>query len=552
MICNLHIENIAVIQRADVDFARGFCVLTGETGAGKSILIDSINAILGERTAKDLIRAGCSTATVVAEFENVSKECEDILKTFDVTCEDGTVIISRTITKQKSSAKINGVPVTNSALKSVAPYLVNIHGQHDSQQLLNPDKHFIYIDLLAKNEQLKNEYKSAFSLMQKTRKQVLSFNENVEKREKQIALLEHAVDELSKADLQSGEMEKLQSRREQLLKNKDAAKMLNSALAALDGEQGILSAVDEIAEHLISKNNIHNDIMSAANEISNARDYLENTRSLIKNALYDCDFDEKELSQIDDRLDIYYAFQGKYGKTDDEMIAYFENAKNELETLKNSVLSAEQLTVELAEQVENVKKLGASLTQSRKTAAEKFERDVEEQLKFLDMPNVKIKVDVQKSSYSSNGADKIEFLISTNKGEQLKPLSKIASGGEMSRIMLSIKCVLSEDDPVGTMIFDEIDAGISGQAALKVGNRLKSVAKNRQVICVTHLAQIACMADCHLQIKKTTDSDRTYTEITPLDNDGRKNELARIIGGNVTQSALKTAEELLNAYNQSK
>ena len=241
MICNLHIENIAVIQRADVDFARGFCVLTGETGAGKSILIDSINAILGERTAKDLIRAGCSTATVVAEFENVSKECEDILKSFDVTCEDGTVIISRTITKQKSSAKINGVPVTNSALKSVAPYLVNIHGQHDSQQLLNPDKHFIYIDLLAKNEQLKNEYKSAFSLMQKTRKQVLSFNENVEKREKQIALLEHAVDELSKADLQSGEMEKLQSRREQLLKNKDAAKMLNSALAALDGEQGILA-----------------------------------------------------------------------------------------------------------------------------------------------------------------------------------------------------------------------------------------------------------------------------------------------------------------------
>ena len=552
MLCSLHIENIAVIERADIEFSRGFCTLTGETGAGKSILIDSINAVLGERTPKDLIRAGCDKAQVVAQFTDLSDECLAALSDLDISDEDGDIIISRVITQSKSVAKINGVAVPNAALKTLAPYLVNIHGQHDSQQLLNPDRHYVYIDLLAKNQDLKNEYKTAFSNMQKTRKMLKSLASSEEERERRISVLEYAIDELTRADVKTGEIEALKSRKDEINRNKKAVESLRKIANILDGDNGVLSLIDETVSSLISISNTHADISNSANEMSNARDIIENVVRSNHNILSDCYFDEKELDNIDERLDIYFSFFGKYGKNEDEMLDFLSNAKSELESLKNSEKNMGELSERLQIEVEKVKSIGARLTQSRETAARKFETDVENELKFLNMPNVKLKVQITSAAYSTLGADKVEFLIRTNSGEQLKPLSKIASGGEMSRIMLAIKCVLSENDPVGTMIFDEIDAGISGEAALKVGDRLKAVAKHRQVICVTHLAQIACMSKLHLLIKKSTDGNRTYTNITPLDDDGRKRELARIIGGNVTDSAISAAEELLEKYNNPK
>ncbi|MEE1144008.1 MAG: DNA repair protein RecN [Acutalibacteraceae bacterium] len=548
MLCSLHIENIAVIERADIEFTDGFCTLTGETGAGKSILIDSINAVLGERTPKDLIRAGCERAQVVAQFTDLSNECLKALSDLDISDEDGDIIISRVITQSKSVAKVNGVAVPASALKTLAPYLVNIHGQHDSQQLLNPDRHYVYIDLLAKNEELKNEYKTAFSNMQKTRKTLNALASSEEQRERRISVLEYAIDELTRADVKSGEVERLKSRKEEINRNKKAVETLRKIANILDGDNGALSLIDEAVSGLISISNTHADISNSANEMSNARDIIENVVRANHNILSDCYFDEKELDTIDERLDMYFSFVGKYGKNEDEMLEFLSNAKSELESLKNSEKNMGELSEKLQSEVEKVKSLGARLTQSRAEASEKFETDVENELKFLNMPSVKLKVQINQAPYSTLGADKVEFLIRTNSGEQLKPLSKIASGGEMSRIMLAIKCVLSENDPVGTMIFDEIDAGISGEAALKVGDRLKAVAKHRQVICVTHLAQIACMSKLHLLIKKSTDDFRTYTNITPLDDDGRKRELARIIGGNVTDSAISAAEELLEKY----
>ena len=544
MLTALHIENIAVIERADVEFTQGLCVLTGETGAGKSIVIDSINAILGERTAKDLIRAGCERAQVTASFCDLSSEILDVLRGLDVEAEDGQVVVTRVITHKSSSAKINGVPVTATALKSVAPYLVDIHGQHDSQALLQPESHVSYIDKLAKNEQIILEYKSAFADMQKTRKALKNLSADEEERARRQEILKHTIKELENANLRDDEMNELKNRREKLLSDKEKAEKLTVAVNALMNDDGILSATDTVLEQLISA---HSE--KSANACSSARDLLEQARVFAEQSLAECEYDERELSEIDDRLDIYYAFEGKYGKNEKEMIETLENAKRELLELENGEQSQMEFAQVLPEQVERVKKLGAKLTKSRKDAAERFEKDVSGQLQYLNMPSVQIKVQIDTAPYSSGGADKVEFLIKTNVGEQLKPLSKIASGGEMSRIMLAIKCVLSDGDPVGTMIFDEIDAGISGEAALKVGDRLKAVALSKQVIVVTHLAQIACMAGLHLRIKKTVESDRTFTRLTELDLNGRREELARIIGGELSDAALSAADELLKRYN---
>lgn len=548
MLNSLHIENIAVIERADVEFVGGFCALTGETGAGKSIVIDSINAILGERTAKDLIRAGESRAMVSARFSQLSDGCLSALRQLDISDEDGDIIITRVITPQKSSAKINGVPVTSAALRTIAPYLVNIHGQHDSQQLLNPDRHYIYIDLLAKNAPILSEYKAAFSSMQKTRRRLSEMTSGEEQRERRISVLEYAVGELEKAQIAENEISALKDERDRMLKNRAAAEQLGGANAAFSDDSGLLNIADAVIERLIAASGVSESAQNAANAASKARDLLEQAADLTSTALSECEFDESRLDEIEARLDMYYGFRGKYGENEREMLKYLSDAKRELAELRDFSGSAQELSDTLIKQVDEVKRLGAKLTDSRRTAAQKFERDVEAQLEFLNMPNVKLKTDLKSAPYSSNGADKIEFLICTNAGEQLKPLSKVASGGEMSRIMLAIKCVLSEDDPVGTLIFDEIDSGISGEAALKVGDRLKSISAHRQVICVTHLAQIACMAGRQLLIKKSDRGGRTYTDITELDNDSRKRELARIIGGEVTDAALNAAEELLKKY----
>lgn len=549
MLKSLHIENIAVIENANVDFSEGFTALTGETGAGKSIIIDSINAVLGERTSKELIRNGCDKASVTAVFDGISSKVREKLDDFGIETDSDEMIIKRTLTETKSSCKINGQNAPAFVLKEIAPYLINIHGQHDSQMLLNPDMHYIYIDLLAKNEQIHLDYKTSFSAMLKTRKAVKQYENSKSESERKKEILSYQINELEASEISVGEIDRLKQRKEEILNSKKIADSLQVANTSLSGDNedfsGACDLIEKSAEELIKIAQFSEDYSLLADKLENLKYELQDVKENVESFLYNLEVDENELENIENRLDVYYTFKQKYGETEQEMLDFLKRAKEDLYILENAEESAIEEQLLLPKQIEEVKQKGAMLTESRKKAAEKFEKEIKEQLDFLDMPNVVIKVNFDKSPYSSLGADKIEFLISTNPGEPIKPLSKIASGGEMSRIMLSIKNVLSNADIVPTLIFDEIDTGISGNAAAKVADRLKAVSNGKQVICVTHLAQIAAKADTQLKIEKNIENNRAVTTVTTLDYDGRKHELARIIGSNITDASLAAAEEML-------
>ena len=550
MLDSLHIENIAVIERADVELSAGFNALTGETGAGKSILIDSINAVLGNRTSKELIRSGCERAAVSAVFSDLGDDVKSKLADLGFDCEDNELCIQRIITESKSTVKLNGVTTTAAIVREIAPLLVNIHGQHDSQALLDPEKHYIYIDLLAANAPILNEYSAAFSNMIGTRRRLKQLTVAAEQNAHDLEILQYQVNELESAEIIDGEIERLKSRQNELAHAKQISDNMAAAHSLIayndyDDTPSVLSLIDGALSSLAEIAQISENIGSIYGELDSVRDNIEDIKERIAQQAAESEFDPEEAQLVDDRLDMYYRFSQKYGKTEREMLDFLQNAKERLKNIEQSDDEIILLNSTLKTQVDEVKRLGNMLSDSRKAAGERFAADVAAELKYLDMPSVKIVVDISPCAYSKLGADKIEFLISTNPGDTPKPLSKIASGGEMSRIMLAIKSVLAGSDPVGTLIFDEIDAGISGHAALKVGEKLKSTAISRQVICVTHLAQIAAKADNHLLIKKNTDSGRAVTNITRLDFDGRCSELARIIGGGVTESALNTAREML-------
>ena len=550
MLDSLHIENIAVIERADVELSAGFNALTGETGAGKSILIDSINAVLGNRTSKELIRSGCERAAVSAVFSDLGDDVKSKLADLGFDCEDNELCIQRIITESKSTVKLNGVTTTAAIVREIAPLLVNIHGQHDSQALLDPEKHYIYIDLLAANAPILNEYSAAFSNMIVTRRRLKQLTVAAEQNAHDLEILQYQVNELESAEIIDGEIERLKSRQNELAHAKQISDNMAAAHSLIayndyDDTPSVLSLIDGALSSLAEIAQISENIGSIYGELDSVRDNIEDIKERIAQQAAESEFDPEEAQLVDDRLDMYYRFSQKYGKTEREMLDFLQNAKERLKNIEQSDDEIILLNSTLKTQVDEVKRLGNMLSDSRKAAGERFAADVAAELKYLDMPSVKIVVDISPCAYSKLGADKIEFLISTNPGDTPKPLSKIASGGEMSRIMLAIKSVLAGSDPVGTLIFDEIDAGISGHAALKVGEKLKSTAISRQVICVTHLAQIAAKADNHLLIKKNTDSGRAVTNITRLDFDGRCSELARIIGGGVTESALNTAREML-------
>lgn len=552
MLDSLHIENIAVIERADIDFSAGFNVLTGETGAGKSILIDSINAVLGNRTSKELIRSGCDRSAVSAVFSQIGDDVKQKLAQLGFDGNDDELCIQRVITENKSAVKINGVAATAAIVREIAPLLINIHGQHDSQALLDPDKHYIYIDLLAANADLLNDYSAAFSKMIATRRKLKQLTAAVEQNARDIEILQYQVNELESADIVIGEIEKLKSRQNELAHAKQITDNLNAAQTLIseseyDETPSVLSLLDSAIEQLSETADISETISAVYGDLDGVRESLLDITARIEQLSEQSQFDPEEAQNVDERLDMYYRFSQKYGKTEQEMLDFLQNASQRLQNIEQSDDEIVSLNAQLKNQVDEVKRLGSRLTESRRTAGGRFASDVAEQLKYLDMPNVKITVDIQPCAYSKLGADKIEFLISTNPGDSPKPLSKIASGGEMSRIMLAIKSVLADSDPVGTLIFDEIDTGISGHAAVKVGEKLKSTALSRQVICVTHLAQIAAKADNHMLIEKDTASGRAVTSITKLDFDGRCGELARIIGGAVTQSALNAAREMLGS-----
>ena len=547
MLRTLDIENIAVIEKASVDFSSGLNVLTGETGAGKSIVVDSINAILGERTSRELVRHGAENAFVSAYFDDICSETCDKLKELDIELDDGnSLLISRKISSNgKSLCKVNGKTVTVSMLKEISSHLINVHGQHDSQALLNPDLQYTYIDMLLKNKAIIGEYKESFKKLISVRRKLKSLTNDESNKEKQLELLNYQIEELEKADVKIGEREELTRKRALIQKSEDIIKTLNFALVTINGDDenaGIEQAVADVNREL-SKFDEAKDIYTVFNDIT---DKLELAKDKAEELLSSIDFSPEEIEMIDERLDLLYEFSNKYGSSEEEMLAFLDEARQK----KNSILFADEeldrLTKEYDKLFDKTVELATKLSDERKATAQIFEKQVKEELSFLDMPKMQFFVNFDKGNLSSTGFDKIEFMISANPGEPPKSLSKVASGGELSRIMLAIKNIISYNDTIGTLIFDEIDTGVSGRASQKIGLKLKSVSKNTQVICVTHSAQIASNADEHFLIEKKFDNNNTFTSVTPLDFEGRKKELARIMGGlEITDTLLQSAEELL-------
>ncbi len=550
MLKYLHIENIAVIERSDIEFTDGFNVLTGETGAGKSIVIDSINAVLGERTSKDLIRAGCNEAEVSALFGNLNSSVENALEANGIfPDEDGNIMISRRLsTTGKGIIKINGKPLTATSLREIASMLINIHGQHDNQALLNPEKHCDFLDAIAEDDAEIAEYYKEFKNLNSIRKELIGLETDEDEKQHKIELLKYQIDELTKADIKIGEIEDLKAKLKIAENYETTVKALNTASALLQGDEekdGAITALKATAKQLslLNGNDFEEELVRINNIISVAEDVSANVFSFLSNTEYS----DINSDIINERLDLLYKLMLKYGSSEEEMLMFLENATAKLESINLSDKRINELAKELESSKLRLIELGDKLTNVRKKAALSFEKNVTEVLSELNMPSVKFKVSIEEGRYTKQGKDVVEFLISANAGEDLKPLVKIASGGELSRTMLAIKSALLGKDSVSTMIFDEIDTGISGFAADKVAVQLKKVSTNKQVICVTHLAQIAARASSHLLIEKSTQNGRTFTQVLPLCYNDRINEIARIMSGTeITENLYNSAKELLD------
>lgn len=551
MLSNLQIENIAVIKSASIDFENGFNVMTGETGAGKSIVIDSLNAILGERTSRELIRSGADSASVCAEFQNVGDNVKNELEKLGIE-KDDTLIVSRKLTPDgKNVCRINGMPATVSMLKALGVQLVNIHGQLDNQSLLSPETHCSFIDKLAGSGRELNEFKELYSLYIKKENELKSLNTDVNEKNRRLDILNYQIEEIQKADIRPGEKDELTEKLGFLRNAEKVLDLLHTAYAALNGDGEMPGAADiaaDAASKLLSAADYSSDFAETANGVNDAAMNLSAYTEELRDKIYSLDYDPNETERAEERLDVIYRLSQKYGDSEEDILAYLENAEKERDALSFSDERAEQLRAETEKAYNEALAAAKKLSEIRIEAGKKFSADVERELAFLDMPSVKFIVNDSVGELYENGIDNIEFLLSANAGEEPKPLSKIASGGELSRIMLAIKRVLSELDDIDTLIFDEIDSGVSGRAALKIAAKMKELSKTHQVICVTHLAQIAAFADEHKLISKEEKDGRTYTCIASLDYNGRKYELARIMGGlTVTQSILNSAEELLSS-----
>ena len=555
MLNQLSVRNVAVIDKLDINLHDGVSVLTGETGAGKSIIIDSINMILGDRANKELVRYGTDKAVVQAVFD-APKSVINILEENDIDVEDGTVIITRQVTKEgKSVARINGMVVTLNILREISDRLINIHGQHDNQALLTPIRHITFLDAYADNEEYINQYKDILSKKREIEKKISSLEMDEQEKMQRIDLLEYQVKEIKKASLEKGEEDALTEQRDIYTNADQITKSVNEAYMNLyEGDEiqsaydGISIAVKEISQ-ISDLNHQLKSIYDTLNEIMYS---LEDTAHEIKEFGETVEFDEQTLNEIEERLDLISRLKRKYGNSIEEILEYLKTAESELNDIKLSDERTNELKEELESIMKELKEKGNILTQRRENAAKVLEENIEKSLHELNMEKSKFKVNIENDgTFYDNGMDKVEFLISTNPGEPLKPLVKIASGGELSRVMLAIKSILADSDGVDTMIFDEIDTGVSGKAAMSIAKKLAVIAKNKQVICITHLPQLTAMADNHYLIQKNTDGEMASTTLKELDEEGRELELARIIdGGEVTELALSHAKQMLeNAKN---
>lgn len=553
MLKYLHIENIAVIESADLELSAGFNAMTGETGAGKSIIIDSLGAVLGQRTSRELVRSGCDKACVSAVFCSLgSSVSEELLKAGFETDENGELIITRIISASGAgTVRINGRPVTVGTLKDIGRLLVNIHGQHDNQQLLDPASHCGYVDRVAENGKLREGYYAEFKKLNTLRRELQALETDEDEKARRIQLLEYQINELKNAEIRAGEREELRERLKTAENAENAIARLEEARIALNGTDEYSGAAQLAANagKAISES-------SAAELSDNGKRLIELSYELseisadIERYLDSNDLSEVNTAQLRERLDFLHRLMLKYGDSEEKMLAFLQNAEEELQNIRFSDERAEELSAQLDASTERLVALGEKLSESRARAAKGLESAVTEALCYLDMPQVRFKVEINRGRYTKNGCDELQFLISANAGEEPRPLAKIASGGELSRVMLAIKSVLADKDDVSTLIFDEIDTGISGHAATRVGRKLRQVSKLRQVLCVTHLAQIAASADRQLLIEKRTDRGRTYTGVSALGEQQRISALAGIMsGGELTENLLRSAKELLDRSN---
>lgn len=552
MLNSLFIENIAVIEKSNIELYSGLNVLTGETGAGKSIVIDAINAILGQRTSRDIIRNGAESATVFATFSDVNDIVKAKLSENGYDLEEDELIISRTLSLSgKNTCRINGRPANVSFLRELGLNLVNIHGQHESYELFSPETHIKYIDNLADDEKLIEEYQSAYKEYRKLKIQLNDFIKSETNREQRIDVLSYQVEELENADIKIGEIQSLGEERHILMNVEKVTSALRSAKNKFEGNNtsGVIDNLDDAVTSLGKASDLNPQLTELFNRANDLYYELQDVGNEISNAIDEIEENPYRLEEIEERLDLLNKLSRKYGNTEEEMLEFLDNANSELQQL----LKFDENVSELKEKCENsrlrAKALADKLSEIRKNTARDFEKKVKAEMSFLNMPGVEIIVSQTQGGLSDIGQDDMEILISANPGEEPKPVAKIASGGELSRMMLAIKTVLASTDLIDTLIFDEVDTGVSGSAAQKVGMKLKEVSKSRQVICVTHQAQIAALADSHFLISKNVKDNRTYTDIKLLDYNGRLSELARILDGvNVTDTALAHAEKLMD-YN---
>lgn len=554
MLSCLQIENVAVIQKAEVHFQPGLNVLTGETGAGKSILIDSINAILGNRTSKDLVRTGASKAVIRASFAQIPDVVLDKLEAAGYE-RSAELLLSREITAEgKSSCRINGMPTTAAVLRELCGGLININGQHDSVGLLNPAHHLSILDDYAQNAKLYQEYYVLYRSLVKVKKELDAMITDEAEKQRRIDLLSYQVQEIEEAGLTAGEEQTLEARRKVLANASTIRDRVAKAHALLSGDDDTPGAVDllgEASNAMDTAAQLDESLSGVSGTLMDLYYSAKDAAAELIDRLDAYDTNDAELDEIEQRLDLLYRLKRKYGDTVEDIIAFGQKAREELEQIQFSEQRHDQLQAEKLRLYGLAREKAEALTQTRLKAFDELNARITDTLQFLNMPGVRMTLHHARGPLASHGQDSVEFYISTNAGEAPKPLARIVSGGELSRITLAIKNALADRDAVPTVIYDEIDSGVSGKAAGRIGEVLRQSAQGHQILCITHTAQIAALADCHLLIQKNVTNDRTYTEIHPLDTEGRVEALARLISGDhVTELSRANAREMLGTGRQ--
>ena len=547
----LHIENIAVIESADIAFRPGFNALTGETGAGKSIVIDAMGAVLGGRTSRELIRTGASHAFVSAAFSGVPTDLPGLAEAGVTPDENGELLLQREIGSDgKNVCRANGRPITVAQLRRVGSELLNIHGQHDGAQLLDEEQHGAYLDRFGRTEETLTAYQQAYGVMADLRGQIRALQMDEAEKARRMDSLRFQIDELERANLQPGEEEELTARRNLLRNGEKYLGALSGADYCLNGGDeggGAVEALREAETSLYGIRTLGDDLMELYKRLENLRCEVYDLAETIRDKRAEFDFSPAELDAVESRSDLLYRLKKKYGATVEDMLDYLEKCRAELDAIETADDTLVRLEQQLRAAEKKVRAAGAELTKVRRAAAVVLEQRIQKELRDLDMNRVRFAIDFGEKEPAPDGCDTIRFLMSANVGEDLRPIARIASGGELARIMLALKNVLAEQEAVGTLVFDEVDTGVSGRAAQKVAEKLAQVSRYKQVLCVTHLPQLAAMADTHFSVEKGESKGRTFTHVILLDREARKAELARLTGGTkVTPALLESAGELLD------